>query len=222
MATTKTKIGKCAPVATDKADRRVKAKARAEVQCDTCDSDKTPHGATATRGSVNATEQIRLQPVSSVTWVPRDSLIPNDYNPNHVPPLELKLLKRSILAQGWTQPIVVLSDGKTIVDGFHRWTVSVDKQIAAMTGGLVPIVIIDADETQRVAATIRHNRARGEHGITPMCSIVRGFLDSGLTIEEVMAELGMQREEVLRLADQRGRPEAVGGDKEFSSGWQPG
>ena len=243
MATTKTKISKCALGATDKTDKRsvsarvdglsapapadrtdkrVTARPRRAQPVDTTDSDKTPRGAIAGGGSVNATERIRLQPVSSVTWVPRDSLIPNDYNPNHVPPLELKLLKRSILAQGWTQPIVVLKDGKTIVDGFHRWTVSGDKQIAAMTGGLVPIVIIDADETQRVAATIRHNRARGEHGITPMCSIVRGFLDGGLTIEEIMAELGMQREEVLRLADQRGRPEAVGGGKEFSGGWQPG
>ncbi len=221
MATTKSKIGKCALGVTDKTDKRSAAKPQ-PTRRNTCDSDKTPRGASAAGGSVMAGSVISLQPVSSVTWVPREKLIPNDYNPNHVPPLELKLLKRSILAQGWTQPIVVLSDGKTIVDGFHRWTVSGDKQIVALTGGHVPIVIIDADETQRVAATIRHNRARGEHGITPMCSIVRRFLDAGLTIEEVMAELGMQREEVLRLADQRGRPEAVGGEKEFNGGWQPG
>jgi len=156
-----------------------------------------------------------------VQWVPRDSLIPNDYNPNHVPPLELRLLKRSILLQGWTQPIVVLSDGKTIVDGFHRWTVAADREIAALTGGLVPVVVIDADQTQRVAATIRHNRARGEHGILPMSAIVSGLLSSGVTIEEVMAELGMQREVVLRLAEQRGVPEAVGAGHTLGEGWTP-
>lgn len=82
-------------------------------------------------------------------------------------------------------------------------------------------MVIDADATQRVAATIRHNRARGEHGINPMSSIVAGLLESGLSIEEIMAELGMQREEVLRLADQRGRPEAVGGGRLFGEAWTP-
>ena len=151
----------------------------------------------------------------------RESLVPNDYNPNHVAPLELRLLKRSILLQGWTQPIVVLADGRTIVDGFHRWTVAGDKKVAALTGGLVPVVAVDADETQRIAATIRHNRARGEHSIKPMSGIVSGLLESGLSIEEVMAELGMQREEVLRLAEHRGMPAALGAGKSFGEAWTP-
>lgn len=220
---------------TDKTDKSPQSPPLSAEGVDSADADTTPCGAIASGGCVNrgsaiepisggsvgADSPVACQPVSRVRWVPRASLVPNDYNPNHVPPLELKLLKRSILLQGWTQPIVVLADGVTIVDGFHRWTVAGDKQVAALTGGLVPIVVIDADPTQRVAATIRHNRARGEHGITPMSSIVSGLLASGLAIEEVMAELGMQREEVLRLADQRGRPEAIGGDRAFGAAWEP-
>lgn len=179
------------------------------------DADKTPSNTTENRGFVGA------QPVDRVRWVPRESLIPNDYNPNHVAPLELRLLKRSILCQGWTQPIVVLADGRTIVDGFHRWTVAGERKIAALTQGLVPVVSVEADETQRVAATIRHNRARGEHAIGPMSSIVSGLLESGLGVDEVMAELGMQREEVLRLAEHRGMPAALGSGKEFGEAWTP-
>ena len=116
---------------------------------------------------------------------------------------------------------MVLSDGRTIVDGFHRWTVTGYKDVAALTAGLVPIVVIDADETQRVAATIRHNRARGEHGIDPTSAIVSGLLGSGLPVEDVMAELGMQREEILRLAEHRGMPEALGAGKAFGEAWVP-
>jgi len=220
---------------TDKTDKSPPPPPLGAKGVDSADADTTPICTSASGGCVNrgsaiepisagtvgAASDLARQPVSRVRWVPRASLVPNDYNPNHVPPLELKLLKRSILLQGWTQPIVVLADGVTIVDGFHRWTVAGDKQIAALTGGLVPVVVIDADQTQRVAATIRHNRARGEHGITPMSSIVSGLLASGLAIEEVMAELGMQREEVLRLADQRGRPEAIGGERSFGAAWEP-
>lgn len=162
------------------------------------------------------------QPVSDVLWVPREDLLPNDYNPNHVPPRELALLRHSILVDGWTQPIVCLDDGRTIVDGFHRWSVSGDPAIAALTGGLVPIVCIDADRTKRIAATVRHNRARGHHGIAPMSQIVHELRDAGLSDGEIQRELGMEEEEVIRLGDQSKMPErvarAVGG---FSESWQP-
>src|SRR5690349_13809193 len=84
------------------------------------------------------------QPVSSVTWRNRDELKSNDYNPNRVAPPELELLIISILEDGWTQPIVTLSDG-TIVDGFHRWTVSADPRLLKIFGGMVPTVVVDAD-----------------------------------------------------------------------------
>src|SRR5689334_9004886 len=109
---------------------------------------------------------LEVQPLSRVEWLPREALHSNDYNPNRVPPTELDLLKTSILEDGWTQPIVARLSGE-IVDGFHRWTVSADPQIAAMTGGLVPVVRLPDDTPleQQMAATIRHNRARGAHAV---------------------------------------------------------
>ncbi len=154
-------------------------------------------------------------------WVERDTLEANDYNPNHVAPLEKKLLKLSLLRQGWTQPIVVLNDGRTIVDGFHRWSLAAEPEIAKLTGGRVPVVMIDAGIHQRRAATIRHNRARGQHGIDPMAAIVSDLLKSGMKKDEIMDELGMQEEEVDRLDDHRGQPERVGGGTKHSKGWVP-
>ena len=133
---------------------------------------------------------IKQQPIDSVQWVDRNELEANDYNPNHVAPRELALLKTSILETGWTQPIVVLNDGKTIIDGFHRWTLSEDKEISRLTGGKVPIVICDVDSSHQILATIRHNRARGTHGIDPMASIVLRLLeDEGLSVDDVMDRL---------------------------------
>ena len=89
------------------------------------------------------------QPLDNIQWINREELSPNGYNPNRVAPPELKLLKLSILEDGWTQPIVINPD-KTIVDGFHRWTVSGHKEIFDLTGGLVPVVVISPkDASQR-------------------------------------------------------------------------
>ena len=107
-------------------------------------------------------KRLEKQPVSTVRWIHRDELQPNDYNPNKVMPPELELLVLSIIEDGWTQPIVCLSD-LTIVDGFHRYTVSADPRIIAQTNGYVPVVIITADPIHRKMSTIRHNRARGQH-----------------------------------------------------------
>lgn len=164
------------------------------------------------------------QPLARLRWVDRETLVANDYNPNHVAPLEFDLLERSILESGWTQPIVIRADGRTIIDGFHRWTVSARAKVFELTGGLVPVVdCAELSETQLVAATIRHNRARGEHGIRPMIRIVQRLLSQGATEKEIMLELGMQLEEVERLADLRANPErqgdAAGG---FSPAWNPG
>jgi ParB-like chromosome segregation protein Spo0J len=164
------------------------------------------------------------QPISSVRWVHRDTLIPNDYNPNHVAPVEMRLLKRSIMKTGWTQPIVVLDDWKTIVDGFHRWTCSGDPKIAALTGGLVPVVSCGLSVEQRIAATVRHNRARGTHAIDPMGDIIEKLRSEGLDDKAIGEELGMEQEEVARLTEVRSSPTRVSETERttLSNAWAPG
>lgn len=161
------------------------------------------------------------QPISKVMWVSRETLKPNDYNPNKVAPPEMELLITSILEDGWTQPIVVLPD-YTIVDGFHRFTVSGDRRLLERDGGMVPVVMVDIDPVHRQMSTIRHNRARGTHGILPMAHIVRNILGDGVTKEEVQARLGMEDEEVDRLVDRAGMPVQAGRKQEgFGSSWKP-
>ena len=161
-------------------------------------------------------------PLDSVEWVSRDTLKANDYNPNHVARPELQLLKLSILADGWTQPIVVRSNGE-IVDGFHRWTVAADPEIAALSDGLVPVVRLH-DTTSladQMASTIRHNRARGVHGIMPMSTIVMSLLhEHKVPSEHLQKILGMDKEEVERLADTGGMVE-IGSKESFNNGWKP-
>lgn len=164
---------------------------------------------------------IENQPVSRVQWVQRGKLKANSYNPNAVAPPELELLKLSILEDNWTQPIVVLPD-YTIVDGFHRWTVSADPKIRALTGGLVPVVVLDADRTHRMMSTIRHNRARGTHAVLKMANIVREMVESGLSQDEVCKRLGMDDEEIERLLDRSGMTvRGTGGNKAFGRAWIP-
>jgi ParB-like chromosome segregation protein Spo0J len=146
---------------------------------------------------------IEAQPVSRVQWVARGKLKANHYNPNSVAPPELELLKRSIIEDGWTCPIVVLAD-MTIVDGFHRWTVSADPKIRAMTGGKVPVVVVEADPMHRMMSTIRHNRARGTHAVLRMADIVRSMVQGGLKPSEICERLGMEDEELERLLDRSG------------------
>ena len=168
------------------------------------------------------TDRTDAQPISTVAWVPREMLTANSYNPNHVAPPELKLLKLSILEDGWTQPIVARPD-HVIVDGFHRWTVSADPEVAALTDGLVPVVYLhEADAAHLRMSTIRHNRARGEHIVVKMADIVAELLeDNGLTDEEIQRRLGMEREEVLRLAD-RGDMTRRGSRDRFGQALVPG
>lgn len=164
---------------------------------------------------------IENQPVSRVQWVPRGTLKANHYNPNSVAPPELALLKLSILEDGWTQPIVCLPDC-TIVDGFHRWTVSADPKIRALTGGLVPVVVVDADPVHRMASTIRHNRARGTHAVLKMADIVRSMAEQGVPDEQIIARLGMDDEELERLKDRSGMPvRGTKGVKSFGKAWIP-
>ena len=142
-----------------------------------------------------------LKPLKNVQIVNRDMLRPNNYNPNKVSEQNLELLVQSILTNGWTMPIVVRPD-YTIIDGFHRWTVSGREPLKTMLGGLVPVVIVDhKDEAADIYGTITHNRARGTHLLDPMKAIIKQLFDKGKTVKEICKELGMKPEEVFRLSD---------------------
>lgn len=142
-----------------------------------------------------------LHPLKNVQFVNRDLLKPNNYNPNKVSEQNLELLVQSILTNGWTMPIVVRKDF-TIIDGFHRWTVSGREPLKTKLGGIVPVVIVDhKDEAEDIYGTITHNRARGTHLLDPMKAIIKQLYDKGKTTKEICKELGMKPEEVFRLSD---------------------
>ena len=140
-------------------------------------------------------------PLASLQWVDRSMLRANDYNPNCVSEDNLALLTQSILANGWTLPIVVRPD-YTIIDGFHRWTVAGREPLASILGGKVPVVVVDhqGDESADVYGTITHNRARGTHLLEPMKAIVKRLMGEGKTVREIGKQLGMKPEEIFRLS----------------------
>lgn len=150
-------------------------------------------------------------PLGSLQWVDRNLLKPNDYNPNKVAKDNLALLTQSIFTNGWTLPIVARPD-YTIIDGFHRWTVSgpdwemkdtVTKlTLYEMLEGKVPVVTVShTEESDNIYGTVTHNRARGTHLLEPMKAIVQRLFDSGKTTEEIGKQLGMKPEEIFRLSD---------------------
>lgn len=140
-------------------------------------------------------------PLASLQWVDREKLHANDYNPNKVSEDNLQLLVQSILTNGWTLPIVVRPD-YTIIDGFHRWTVSGREPLKTKLGGKVPIVIVaHDDEADDIYGTITHNRARGTHLLEPMKAIVKKLMNEGKSVQEIGKQLGMKPEEVFRLSD---------------------
>jgi len=168
-------------------------------------------------------EKLEKHPLNDIKWIFREELKPNNYNPNKVAPPELKLLKISIQEDGWTQPIVANSD-YTIVDGFHRWTVSGHKEVYELTDGYVPVVFLkETDEAQKKMATIRHNRARGTHGVLEMSDIIVDMVNEGLSGDEIMNRLMMEKEEVVRLLFRAGIPKSdVFKDTDWSKSWKPG
>ena len=140
-------------------------------------------------------------PLSSLQWVDRELLKPNDYNPNKVNRENLKLLIQSILTNGWTLPIVVRPD-YMIIYGFHRWTVAGEEPLYTKLQGKVPVVIVHHDNiSEDIYGTVTHNRARGTHLLEPMKAIVKRLLDDGRTVLEIGKQLGMRPEEVFRLSD---------------------
>lgn len=167
------------------------------------------------------------EPVDLIQWVPADSVHSNDYNPNTVAPPEMELLRLSIMADGYTQPIVTNADadgqGRTVVDGFHRNRVGKEcEDVAARIRGYLPVVQIKGDRTDRgdqIAATIRHNRARGKHTVDAMSEIVLELKRRNWSDNKIAKELGMDPDEVLRLAQITGLAAAFA-DRDFSKAWE--
>jgi ParB-like chromosome segregation protein Spo0J len=164
-------------------------------------------------------------PVYNVVAVPIEEIQANAYNPNSVAPPEMKLLYKSILEDGYTMPIVCykLDNGKyEIVDGFHRYTImKTHKDIYEREGGKIPVVVIDKDISNRMASTIRHNRARGSHSIELMSNIVAELVEAGMSDAWILKNIGMDADELLRLKQLTGLA-ALFKDKEFSTAWEAG
>jgi hypothetical protein len=144
------------------------------------------------------------QPIDLVKWVPLDKVEANDYNPNTVATNEMNLLHLSIANDGYTQPVVTIYDKSkdkyVIVDGFHRYTIMRFKDdIRELNRGLLPIVVIQKDINDRMASTVRHNRARGKHSIDGMANMVFCMLEEGWSDERICKELGMESEELIRM-----------------------
>ena len=165
------------------------------------------------------------EPVDCVIWVKSDEVVANEYNPNHVAPPEMELLHTSIKEDGYTQPIVVYQhDGKyEVADGFHRNRVGKEyKDINERIKGYLPVVVINedvADKGQRIASTIRHNRARGKHQVEAMSDIVLDLRKRNWSNEKIAKKLGMDADEVLRLAQITGLAEMFA-DKDFNEAWE--
>ena len=165
------------------------------------------------------------EPVDFVRWVKPEMVAANDYNPNSVAPPEMELLRISIMADGYTQPIVTnKEDGLcVVVDGFHRNRVAREcEDVRERVHGYLPVVQIRAQQTDRsdrIASTIRHNRARGKHKIEGMASIVLELKRRNWSSEKIGRQLGMDPDEVLRLAQITGLAEALK-DRNFSEAWE--
>jgi ParB-like chromosome segregation protein Spo0J len=167
------------------------------------------------------------EPVDLVLWKPAAEVTANDYNPNSVAPPEMELLRLSIMADGYTQPVVthVEDGGRVVVDGFHRTRVCKESEdVRARVNGYLPVVTIRAqqgDRGDRMAATIRHNRARGKHKVDAMSDIVLELKRRNWSDEKIGKQLGMDPDEVLRLCQISGLMEMFA-DREFSEAWTPG
>jgi ParB-like chromosome segregation protein Spo0J len=167
------------------------------------------------------------QPINRVQWVPVDQLNANDYNPNHVLAQEMRLLKHSMLEQGWIQPVLVSKaddeDTYTIIDGFHRATlVKTDKHVFNMTNGFVPCVIMDMTVPERKMLTVRINRAKGSHSAVRMHEIVAGLVsEHGLPVDAIMRGIGATRHEVDTLLTENLFKKFDVDNTPYSEAWKP-
>ena len=169
----------------------------------------------------------KSEPVDFVKWVKNDQVKANDYNPNSVAPPEMELLRLSVMADGYTQPIVSWPhDGYVeVIDGFHRHRVGKEcEDVTKRVKGYLPVVQIKDDRTERgdrIASTIRHNRARGKHRVDSMSEIVIELKKRNWTDAKISKNLGMDEDEVLRLCQISGLAE-VFSNEDFSQAWDVG
>ena len=174
------------------------------------------------RMAIHSVSPFRDEPVDCVLWIKNEHISPNDYNPNNVAPPEKKLLLKSIETDGFTQPIVVTQSSPEeyeIVDGFHRHELGKGKaSLRSRLKGYLPITCLEGSRHDRMAATIRHNRARGRHQIHAMSEIVRELALLGWEDEKIGKELGMDEDEVLRLKQINGLHELFA-SRRFSKAW---
>lgn len=174
------------------------------------------------RMAIHSVSPFRHEPVDCVLWIKNEQITPNDYNPNNVAPPEKRLLLKSIEADGFTQPIVVAQsseDSYDIVDGFHRHELGKGKAaLKARLKGYLPVTCLERTRHERIASTIRHNRARGRHQIHAMSEIVRELSLLGWDEKKIGKELGMDDDEVLRLKQINGLQELFAG-RQFSKAW---
>lgn len=168
-------------------------------------------------------EEHYISPVYGVRPVPIGKIQANAYNPNVVPPPEMKLLQQSILVDGYTMPVVCYYladvDRYEIVDGFHRYLAMLQTpELVRREGNCLPVVVIDKPLSERMASTIRHNRARGSHSIDLMVGIVAQLKEAGLTDEWIMKNIGMDADELLRLKQISGLA-SLFAERDFSEAW---
>ena len=164
-----------------------------------------------------------ISPVYKIHRIPIQKICANDYNPNTVAPTELKLFEQSIILDGYTMPIVCYyvkeKDYYEIVDGYHRYLVmKTSSEIAKREGFCLPVSIINKPITERIASTIRHNRARGTHSIDHMVQIIQKLIDAGLSDQWIMDNMGMEKDELLRLKQVSGLA-SLFANKQFSDSW---
>ena len=177
------------------------------------------------RENVHNISPFKTEPVDFVRWVKNDTVNSNDYNPNSVAPPEMELLRLSIESDGYTQPIVSWEDNgiTEVIDGFHRHRVGKEcEDIQARIHGYLPIVSVNTETTgrnDRIASTIRHNRARGKHKIEAMSDIVVELKRRNWSPKKIGIQLGMDQDEVLRLCQITGLGDMFK-DKEFSEAWE--
>jgi hypothetical protein len=176
------------------------------------------------RSLISGMSPWNTEPVDNVRWVPVEQVQANDYNPNSVARNEMRLLYVSISHDGYTQPVVTFWDEEiqkyVIVDGFHRYTIMrTNRDIYDKSGGMLPVVVIDKDINDRMASTVRHNRARGKHSVAGMGQIVFNMLRNGATDEEICGEVGLEAEELARLKYVTGFAKLFEGT-EYGQAWE--